>query len=160
MQAVQIHGRMLAIWSAQRDGLPVLFGRRDAPTAANFADPAASFTPEEAARYWQEQLNLPQNVVDSFLQTVATSDLATVTLEYARVLLQTISDLFAKALSEGWTLAEFRRQFGKTIPNASRAEVETLYRTGLSREYGAQRLDLIRGAARDHAVHSMARNPG
>jgi hypothetical protein len=138
--AVMVHGGFLAVWAAERDGLPIVH----APAAASFAEPAAVYTPEEALSYWQKQLRLTDDAVRQVVASLKAGDVAAITLEYAEFLARKVAQLFDTALSEGWPLGQFRKAFSEVMPDAAKREIETLFRTEMSRSYGEAQRSLAR----------------
>lgn len=149
LATVLLNGCALAMWSARRQGLPIMPRRRGAPRQALFTEEVGDVsTPEKAIQYWRERVPLNAEQVAALRENLDAWYLSTLgaAREVTSVVSQAITDLFVRAAAEGMSLSDFRAEFTDLIPAAERNVVETIYRTQLTKSYAAQRLAQIRDA--------------
>ena len=146
--ASMVNGACIALWTAKRDGLPIIPAARLPVRAAFKEDVGNVSTPEDAISYWRGRIPLDADQVVLLREALTQMYTAAlpVAAEYGATVMDAIAELFAKAIAEGTSLSDFRLAFSEQIPNLARNTVETIYRTTLSRAYGARRTAGIREA--------------
>lgn len=138
--AALLNGELIARWATERDALPIVAG------AAAFADDPALFLPEMALRYWKEKIPLTDAQVELLRANLDALHKVSLAIagEYSQTMMQSVAEVFARAIGEGMALSQFRQAFSEAIPGKSRALLETIFRTNMTKSYEQTRLDSIR----------------
>lgn len=136
--AVQAHGLLIADWALARDGATLL------PPSARFAGDVIPITPEMIVDYWRRKIPLTPERASAILTALRTLSAEAIASKWAAAMTDHVIRLFARALAEGMTLSKFREALRDVAPSVSSAHAETLFRTGMTRAYGAERIAGIR----------------
>jgi hypothetical protein len=146
--ALTINGRLLAAFIQQR--YEELAGVRG-PRPFLFAEAPSLFTPELALKFWRELLGLEEEEEARLLHELRATDAQRAAMaarvrdavrERAQTILTRLKPIGTE-IESGDTLADFIRQAREILPDASRALLETEYRTRLTTEYGGARHEAI-----------------
>jgi SPP1 gp7 family putative phage head morphogenesis protein len=114
---------------------------------ASFAsqDDDAQFVPEKAVAYWKEKIPLTDEQASLLLENLNAFQASTLAIagEYSQAVMNQVAALIGKAIREGMTLPQFKKAFAEIIPGKAANVMETIFRTNLSKAYGAQRYQFI-----------------
>ncbi len=145
VDALAINGAGIAIY-AQRSH-DVIAGLK-AHESFTFAEPAV-FTPDRAVAYWQRTLNLTDAQTAELLRLVtnARNAAARIAARVTAAMLDRLTTLYERTVTEGLPLPDFIRQAREVMPEASRALLETEYRTHLTTVYSHSLVDQIQARA-------------
>jgi SPP1 gp7 family putative phage head morphogenesis protein len=140
-----LNGACIARWAARRDGVPIVRGL----AGASFAESEPPvYSPALALEYWKNTIPLTDDEVEGLRENLNGFFNSTLAIagDYTQSVMTEVGRIFAAAIAEGMTISEFRRRFAEVVPGKARALAETIFRTNITRAYGAQRYAEIRGA--------------
>lgn len=160
--ALEINGKLLAAWTQKRneenagmrapepaltfaDRFPLKPGGsiqyQMAPNGTiRFAEPAV-FTPVKAVAYWQRILGLTDEQALRILERVA--KIYARAPDISRAVMEKVTELYSRTISEGVGLPEFIREARQALPDASKAILETEYRTHLADTYVGTAYEIV-----------------
>lgn len=138
LRALAINGAGVALYAQRKHDELAGVSQR---AARAFAEPTA-FTPDRAVAYWQKLLNLTDAQVRQLLAMVtqARNEAARIAARAAAAMVQRMVNLYEQSVVDGLALSSFIQQAREVMPDASRAILETEYRTHLTTVYGDVRV--------------------
>jgi hypothetical protein len=144
ISALAVNGKAIAILvqrRAERDA-----GLRAGARYVAFAEaPPTVFEPSKAVEYWQRILGLSDAEVEALIAGINSfqNEAFVMSGRIAAAVMERVAAIIARTIGEGLPLIEFVREAAEVLPNASRATLETEYRTHLTNVYGTSRHEEI-----------------
>lgn len=137
--ALAINGAGLAAWTQQQNEVLAGFKNASAHFHAfiGFREPALH-APTKAIEYWRKLLGLTDDQADKLAAIDTRGEGAKIADRIATELIKRLQKIHDDTITEGQNLSEFIARVREIAPDASRALLETEYRTHMATVYGEQ----------------------
>lgn len=135
--ALAINGSALAAWTQRQNEILAGFTEARKVQVFAFKEPPLA-VPTKALEYWRKLLGLTDEQADRLASIDTRSEGAKIADRIASALIDRLQKIHDETISEGTNLSEFIAKVREIAPDASRALLETEYRTHMATVYGEQ----------------------